>query len=231
LYLTLKPYGVQDFAWALGIFSTAGLTMFPLWRMFKLIWKTKDQPVNRARLGITVSFVVGIAIAFALVPIPWHVDSPFLLQPREVRQVYVSTPGFVAEVKVQPEQSVKAGDVLAVLVNPELESRIREADMEIRKETARLAAMRAINDRAEIEASKQRLISLTTEREELLRQTQELIIKAPCDGRIIPPGRASEKPKSTTSDALAKWYGTPLESRNKDTWLAHANLALKHRSR
>lgn len=226
LYITLKPYGVQNLGLALGIFSTAGLTLFPLWRMFKLIQKTKDQPVNRVRLGLTVSFLVSIAVAFVLVPIPWHVDSPFLLQPRDVRQVYVSTPGFVAEVKVQPEDSVKAGDVLAVLKNPEIETRIRQADMEIRKETARLAAMRAINDRAEIEGSKQRLISLTTEREELLRQTEELVIKAPCDGKIIPPGRSNEKPRSTTPDALAKWHGTPLESRNKDTWLPTQTILL-----
>ncbi len=61
LYLTLKPYGIQNLALALGLFSTAGLTVFPLWRMFKLIRKTKDQPVNRTRLGITVSLLVGIA--------------------------------------------------------------------------------------------------------------------------------------------------------------------------
>jgi putative peptide zinc metalloprotease protein len=182
--------------------------------------------VNRARLGITVSLLSGIAIAFVLVPIPWHVDSPFLLQPKNVRQVYVATPGFVAEVKVEPEQRVKAGDVLAVLSNPELEGRLREADMQIRKETARLKAMRAINERAEVETSQQRLISLSTERDELLRQMEDLIITSPCDGTVIPPERLGEKPKSTTPDSLAKWHGTPLEDRNRDTWLPTQTLLL-----
>lgn len=226
LYLTLKPYGLQNLALAMGMFSAAGLTVFPLWRMFKLVLAHKDQPVNRKRLVLTTTLLSGLAAAFVLAPIPWHVDSPFLLQPRSAQHVYVTTPGFVSEVKVKPNQWVNAGDVLAVLVNPELRGRLREADREIRVENAHQKAMRAMADLAEVENSKQRLISLNAERNQLLQQLDELVLLAPTNGRVIPPPRRNIQPKLSPHEGLASWIGTPLEDRNRQTWLPMQSLLL-----
>lgn len=219
LYASLKPYGFHDLALAMGIFSTAGITIFPLCRLFKIIRSVKDQPVNPNRLAMTVVLLIGLVAAFLWLPIPWHVDSPFHIEPDGVRHVYVTTPGFVIDVKVEPDQKVKAGDVLAVLENPELTDRIQRLERQIGVETNHLRAMRGIGDVAEVEGSEERLESLNKEREELLRQAEDLVIKAPSDGTVIAPERLNEKPKSTTVESLARWQGTPLEAKNRKTWL------------
>ncbi|MCA9072890.1 MAG: HlyD family efflux transporter periplasmic adaptor subunit, partial [Planctomycetaceae bacterium] len=178
------------------------------------------------RLALSVTLLGGLGFAFLLVPIPWHIDSPFLLQPRDAQQVYVKIPGFVTEVKVKPNQRVKAGDILAVLENPELRERLQETDREIRVENAHLKAMRAVADLAEVENAKQRLISLKTEREQILQQLEDLTLVSPCDGQVIPPPRRNLQPKNSPHEELAAWVGTPLENRNRQAWLPTQSLLL-----
>lgn len=151
-----------------------------------------------ARLWLSLGILAGLAAFVFLVPLPMTVRGIALVQPvpeQVCRIVVPETEGFLQEVHIRDGQHVKAGEVLAVLVNPKLEVRIRvnEADQALRVEqqnafTAQFADFDEVDDTSALAGlldCEHELKALKQEHPTLKEQRDRLILRAPIDGIIM----------------------------------------------
>jgi putative peptide zinc metalloprotease protein len=160
----------------------------------------KIWPILRARLRqererfmawkMTRMQQVGIAAVVLLLTVPpfsVKVSTDFVLEPGQRAEVRATVPGRVADVRVHEGDSVPAGATLAVLHNPELESRatILEQQLQLAEGDLRAAAMRADSEGvARASHERERLESeLTIARTRL----GALVLRAPFAGIVTTP--------------------------------------------
>lgn len=219
LYTVLKPYGLQSIGATMAVVSLGGFLYSLVSGLVKILRQPRREPLSRVRLTITLTVLAAVIIGGLFIPLPWHVESPLYLQPDDVRHVYLTTPGFVESVHVKPGDDVKAGTVLAVLQNPELEDKHESLLGQIHQMEVRLKSLRGAEQFAEINTTKQQLAGFKEDLQEIERQISELTVKAPVAGRIVAPPRNPELKRDTARNVLARWNGTPLEERNRELWL------------
>jgi len=75
--------------------------------------------------------VLGVALLLFVPPIPTSVSSELLLEPGKAALLRTSVAGTISEVFVRQGQEVKAGQLLAVLQNPEVEAEARKTTIEL----------------------------------------------------------------------------------------------------
>lgn len=164
--------------------------------------------------------VLGAMIAAGLfIPLPWHIKSPFTVQPHGVQHIYTSTPGRVIEQLVKPGDKVKRGDVLAKLSNPDIEDRYRDLQVQRAVQLSAVETQQALNAPAERFLAEQKLASIDEQLKEYEKQLRELTIVAPLDGTIVAPARVPEPKLDTANSRLQRWHGTPLDGKNGGAFL------------
>jgi putative peptide zinc metalloprotease protein len=132
--------------------------------------------------------VLGVALLLLLPPLSSNVSTPLVLEPGRTAHVHAEVPGQIASVYVQQGQTVKAGEVLAVLRNPEI-----EADAAILREQLALASSELRNgqDRSDYEKAAGAVRDRKRLQEEFsVAETRvaALQIRAPIDGVISTVG-------------------------------------------
>jgi putative peptide zinc metalloprotease protein len=138
LYTFLEPYRLGIVGALAATAAVAGLVGRPACEAVRAVWVRGRLPDMRAaRLWLIFGGLAVAGGAFLTVPLPMRVTGQALLQvePEYVRHVVVpGTGGFVQEVRVRDGQAVRAGDVLAILANPQLEIKLRlnETDQALR---------------------------------------------------------------------------------------------------
>lgn len=160
-----------------------------------------------ARLWLSLAGFAGLAAFFFLIPLPIKVRGIAIVQPvpELVRRVTVpESEGFLQTVHIRDGQRVKAGEVLGVLVNPKLESKIRvnEADhaSRVEQQNALIAQFADINEADDSILAgwlecEQELKALTQEHRTLSEQRARLILRAPADGVVMGLVPGEEKGK------------------------------------
>ena len=202
-------YGVGAFIWrvllTLGIlivastlFDGAGLILalvgglfwfgVPIWRQAKqLVSKVSRQPGSRwvraRRPLIAASILLGLAAWLFVIPAPHCV--PGIVEYKDEVILRAGYDGFLQRVIVEDGQPVRAGDVLAELINPRLD--VELASLESRIEASRLTIrmLQSGADVAEAQAESENLRGLLEQLAEKAawRDGQQLV--APVDGVVI----------------------------------------------
>jgi putative peptide zinc metalloprotease protein len=198
LYAFLEPYRLGVIGLALGAATAGALVGRPAWAALRSVWERGRLPEMRpARLWLLASAGLLVLGLFVTVPLPMRVDGRALFQadPDHDRRVVVpATGGFVREVLVRDGQAVRAGDVLAVLTNPQLEIKLRvnEADQALRSQqlsgqVAFLAAAGPGDDLpgAAVPQTELELNALVREHALLREQRAGLTLRAPCAGAVM----------------------------------------------
>jgi putative peptide zinc metalloprotease protein len=131
---------------------------------------------------------LGVALLLLLPPVSSNVSTPLVLEPGRTAHVHAEVPGQIAGVYVQQGQTVKAGQVLAVLRNPQI-----EADAAILREQLALASsdLRNGQDRSDYEKAAGAVRDRKRLQEELAvaeTRVAALQIHAPIDGVISTAG-------------------------------------------
>jgi multidrug efflux pump subunit AcrA (membrane-fusion protein) len=148
----------------------------------------------------------GVALAAAalltFMPANFDVEAPATLATVVERDVFATATGSVTEVRVSHGQSVRAGDVLLVLDDPELSLKLQQVRGEIDASRRRLDALAVTrtdrtlretpaDDRLPLAAEQrqleERLASLEAERQLLETQKDALVIRSPIDGEALTP--------------------------------------------
>jgi putative peptide zinc metalloprotease protein len=198
VYEFMKQHHVPVVGWLLGAISLTALVGVPFWRISRWLGQLGRFPdMKPARLWLSLAGLAGLAAFFFLVPLSMKVRGVALVQiaPEQVRRVIVpENEGFLQEVHIRDGQRVKAGEVLAVLVNPNLEIkfRVNEADQALRvQQQNAFIAQFADLDEADASAlagwmeAEHELKALTEEHRTLKEQRDRLILRAPTDGIVV----------------------------------------------
>ena len=163
-------------------------------------WAAAREKWGLTKLATASLAALAVLAALTLVKIDFEVEAPATLMPRVQRDVFATTDGKVLDVRAVHGQSVAAGEVLAVLHDPQLALDVERVLGEIEPTRKRLEAIAvARTDRrvreeesgdtlplsAEAEQLKKRLASLRTQQQILAERNKALTLRSPIGGTVL----------------------------------------------
>jgi putative peptide zinc metalloprotease protein len=185
--------------------------------------------VKKVRFFSTLAVLAAIVLAVLFVPLPYHVYCPLELQPRDAATVYVTVPGLLEQVHVEPGTRVEEGQILAELSSAQVELGIVQSQGREKELNAELESLKKQRHDRETEMASRQipsvLESLDKEREILAERREEhgrLTLAAPSSGIVLPPTLVPEPPEDTAT--LASWSGHPMDAKNLGCQLTTGQL-------
>lgn len=214
----LQPWGLNQLTWLYAA-SAVGSTMWLIYRRGQrcLMGSRGLRPVFIGLLGLAL--MTSSLWAAMTIPIAWPESAHYVIEAADSQAVYVTTPGELTEVLVQPGDQVIAGQPLAVLENNDLDRQriellVRCAQQEQLVELARVQQQPGVQEQAQAA-----LNTLAEQLAEVLRRRDRLILYAPCDGVVLPPPPVPATSASDEESRLSHWSGTLLEPANQGAYL------------
>lgn len=226
LYVVLKPYELQSIGIAMAVFSVAGFVFSVGQNLYSILRAPRQDPLSKPKIGTTLTVLFLTILGVLFIPLPWHLESSFYIEPHDVRHVYTVVPGELAEILVKPGQVVQKGDTLARLTDREKESRYQELLTELRNHENELNTQRALNDATGIALARERARTTAELVADYKEQLELLTIKAPEGGTIVAPPRTPEPKLTTPQYELGRWYGTALDPQNHGALLDSGTLVM-----
>lgn len=248
VYRFFSSYELKIIGQIIAAMSLWGLLVLPLWKIGKFFWVPgRIYRVKKLNFYLSLTGVFLIGCFVALVPLPYSIYSPFVLElrPAEVSvhnpvsgkdeikkvsgNVYVpKTGGRLVECLVTDGQKVKAGDLLGRLNNPSIELQLVELQGERKAAEAEFQMYQNFGNKMEAAARQKEIrarwegICKTIETRQA--EMAQLELRAPIDGIVVSPDwKMDRQAKSDPHDAgaqLPEWEGTPLLPRNLNTLLS-----------
>jgi putative peptide zinc metalloprotease protein len=204
----VRAYGIAAFAWrificvSLSILATAllygfgmalailGILMWvgmPLWRLAKLmLGHSSAAPPDFRRLAFVTAPLIAVAIlSLFLIPWPFQVSAPAIVQYHGESIVRADVAGFIQEVHVDAGAIVRKGDVLFELENSQLAAQLTQ--LEADREISVVRSRRHHNDRS-VSSWQSELgfrHSIEQKLNELRDRLDNLKVRAKRDGQIV----------------------------------------------
>ena len=176
--------------------SYSNIFLMPLWRSVgKIRWLVRARTLPKT---ITISSIV-LALLAVLVfyQVDFYVESRGVLQPVVRRQVFVRANGIVEEFHCGDQQQVTAGQLLATLVDRDLQIERQRIDGEFQETRDRLGAARRAQfqsglstaDRIQVSGQilqlNQRLDTLRKQLVIVKEKEQDLEVRSPIAGTVV----------------------------------------------
>lgn len=230
LYFLYKVFGPE--LAIIGQLITAmalyGLVVVPLYKLGKFFYVPgRLEQVKRKRMYASLSGVAVLLLAILLVPLPHRVFCTLEIQPRDAALVYVTVPGQLDEIRVEPGQHVQKGERLARLKNIEVDQAVAVLAGQVSgygQQLENLEIQRYRDPQASAQIPAIAELKRTAE-EQLARKRQDrrrLQLSAPAAGTVFPPP-STPKPQES-EEQLPAWSGTPLERENLGCYLEAGQL-------
>jgi putative peptide zinc metalloprotease protein len=219
LYTWLKPYDLQSLGIMLAVISVGGV-MFSMCRnIYTILATPRTEPMSYMKAAITLTVVCGAVIGGLSIPMPLHVESVFLIEPQDGRDILTTNAGRMKILYVKPGSRIREGDKLAVIENIPKEDRLRALRVSRDVQKVEVSLYHSLDDPAGERLALQTLFSIQDELNDFDRQVRELTIRATCDGTVVAPPYKPEPRIDSIENRLALWYGTPLDPRNSSCFL------------
>jgi putative peptide zinc metalloprotease protein len=159
------------------------------------------------------------------VPTPQRIAARAVIEPRDARRVYVVVPGRI-ESAVPLGKSVAAGDMLAQLVDLDLDREIVELEgrcrrLEVQLKNLRLLQSDSLAMAGQIPSTETALHEAQQRLAARRRDRDRLVLRAPVAGVVLEPPR---RPAEQDAGQLAAWHGHPLDPRNRGALLEEGTL-------
>jgi putative peptide zinc metalloprotease protein len=154
-------------------------------------------------------------------PMTRRVEAPLVVVPATSRPLFAIVGGELIFAAAEGAE-VRAGDVIARLVNPEVQLALIEQEGAVRERRLRLDQLRALQAMipaaaSVIPAAVAELADAEAQLAEQQAVAEQLVIRAPIAGRVLaPPPRRAEH---NGVDKLPPWSGSPLAERNRGAWI------------
>ena len=203
----------------------------PLGSWWRRQYRHRTRLTRRALRIAAIAAAVAVAVSIPfLIPAESVVEARGRLEPERRQELFAPADGIVVEVSTSHGKTVEAGDVLVVLRRPELTVELNRVVGELQVAERRLSGLRAsrtfdaprdtasqirTQDRsAEEEQLKESVRSLTEQHRLLLKQVEDLTIKAPFTATVTTwdvektlPGRpvARGQPLLGLADVAGSW--------------------------
>ncbi|AOS43721.1 Peptidase family M50 [Lacunisphaera limnophila] len=187
LFVADKFFGLGLLAAAVGAFS---LLVLPVWKFGRYLAREPRLGRQRPRaIAVTLGALALVTAFLALYPWPHHTYAPGVLQTREQARVYTAADGYLTEMTAVSGSTVRAGDLLVRMTNPELELRLVSAEARVRQ--VRLQENVALEQGgAGLRVLQRQRESAEAELADLRQRRGELEIRAPMDGVWVAPRAA-----------------------------------------
>jgi putative peptide zinc metalloprotease protein len=226
----LKPYGLESVGRSIAIAGLIGMVAQPVIQTYKFFRTPGKATRMKPKRVLATSAIAAAIIGFVcFVPLPFHVDCAFEIQPQDAYQVRVIEPGFLVNWNKRPGDYVRQNEVIAQLKNLPLEMELvnnistRDVSL-VNLEQAKLTA-------AEDRKTERNLSTHEADfhkAEEQVRVTKSrfvnLNVLAKRDGYIIEPPDKVDQVKKVDEDQLSSWHGSPFSPQNSDAYYTENDL-------
>ncbi len=225
LYRVFEPYHLEVIGQIIGMAALGGLVVRPAWQLGKFFYVPgRLEQVKKERVRLSVAIGVALVAAVLFLPLPYRIFCPLSVEAQDAKTVYVEVPGQLVEVLVKPNQKVTKGDVLARLVNKDVEIAIEDLKAHKKQYEAQLESLmreRFSQKEAGLEMPhiRESLTAVDDQLKEKQSDLDHLELRAPIDGYVIPPPPVPEPPEREMSDRLPSWWGSPLDPKNLGAFL------------
>jgi putative peptide zinc metalloprotease protein len=146
----------------------------------------KHPMLSRPRLAVAGCVAANLVMMFCYWLVgPSIIRAPAIVDYHPLVSVRSASPGFIRELRVTDGQSVKAGEVVAVLENRELALELRIAELRVEQSVARCRMLRQAGEVAKEQAEMAEQEGLRKKRKSIAEQIDSLLIRAPAGGRTI----------------------------------------------
>jgi len=171
-----------DLGVALAWILAFTVVVVPLWKFLKFLATSPRLHHYRGRtVAITIALLALVLVPLALVPVPDRIRASGVLEASVYRQLSSETPGFLVELMTLPGATVRRGEALMRLENPDLLFDLRAAILQREQLLAQelRATSLAVADLMPLRRQREAVESAIAELE---RQRAALTILAPVDG-------------------------------------------------
>ncbi|MGH7176667.1 MAG: efflux RND transporter periplasmic adaptor subunit, partial [Tepidisphaeraceae bacterium] len=159
----------------------------PVIKLFRYLTIEPELHRKRGRAWVFCGAVAAAAIiVIGLIRFPVKIDAEGVAEPAQREVIHARTGGFVTKIVARDGQQIGKGDVILISQDDELESQVLKTKatleaMEIHKRQANVL------DQAQRIIDQHRIDSLNQQLATLLRQRDDLTVRAPISGRLIAP--------------------------------------------
>lgn len=229
LMTMLEPYNLESVGVGIALFSVAGMIIMPGYKLYKYMSVPgRMHQVKKVRFGVILGVTLALMTAILCVPVPFYLRCNLIVMPTRIDTVWVNSPGRLDAIPVKEGDTVVAGQILATLVNDELEIQRQVLQGQIEEQLAlleyeqRKVAVAASGVANQTKAIVNRLAKLRREVKTLDQMRDELSLKSPIDGVVL---AVPYEHKGRPSDEVKEANLQPLLVGQ------HANMTLQQRQR
>ncbi len=204
----ILAYGIAAFVWRIvicvGLVLAADVLLYglgtllaacavlawlcvPVLRLLKFVMLgNKIEQPSRLRFACLAGGLAA-ATATCLTVVPWYstTTAPLVVDYYPKLEVRSPASGFVEKIFAEVGQNVRAGDLLFVLRNDELETQLHELKLDIERSEHRALRFLDRKEQAAFQVEQESLVALRERLKELSKQYQHLYITAPADGVVL----------------------------------------------
>lgn len=214
LYVALKPYQLQS----IGVSAAFFVIVTSVYRMGSSSCKTwklhSGEPILFSRTITSSCACIVVLLIVLAIPIPIYRSVPLFAEPQGIRHVYASEDGLLVQRSAEQGETVKKGQIIAVLRNKEFQDQRRQIVWELQKIKVDSETARLTDDHATLLEKQVRLQQTRAILQHLTTQINDLKIRAPCDGKLIWPERRQPATQEQLKKRLSTWSNVPLDRRN-----------------
>jgi putative peptide zinc metalloprotease protein len=160
----------------------------PVFKTFKYLALEPELHRKRGRAALFVIACAALVVTLVgLIRFPVHVDAQGILEPEQRAVVNAKVGGFVTDIPATDGQWVKAGQVLLVLRDKELDANVLQLEGNLRALKLKAQQSRNTGDMGEYGIDLLNIDTLTDQLKLFKQQQSDLTIRAPLDGQLIAP--------------------------------------------
>jgi len=210
----IKIYGVASFVWRMFIMATifiiasqffhglglllviiSSVIMFgiPLFNLFKYLKERYFLDKGKVIWMLTrfSLLVLGMFLVFTQLQFKQDIKSPAIVDYSNKDDIHAKLAGFVSEVLVEDGETVKEGQAVLRLVNPELRSEYGQLSQQLRKISVQRRSLLLDRKITELQALDDRITSIRSQLAVKKEKLDNLFVKAQLDGAIFLNSRFS----------------------------------------
>lgn len=212
---------LRGLSWLMAILALTTLFVMPMVRMVKYLWSSRGRnEVNKVRAAISACLLAGLLAVLFWVPFPLRIECAMTIEPQEdASYIFVRTPGSIENVNVSAGEAVSRGQVLATLVNMDIDQEMERLQGRYDQQLEEVNIARVLQQTAELEAAGELLASIEDELQENRQYKNNLTLRSPHNGVVIPPVYMPRSDPILEKQKLSSWYGSPLDPENQDAFL------------
>lgn len=178
------------------ILAAVAVTVMVLWPLMKGVGYLAGSPKllgHRSRaVGVTGGLIGAVVLALGAIPAPGWARAPATIEAGTIEALRLAEPGHVAEIHVGPGELVEAGQIIATISNPMIETEAEIARARLQRSIAEREQARGAGAPALRSLDRQvALFRAGVERAE--QRVSDLRVRAGQSGRYVPPGGISSE--------------------------------------